>query len=85
MQALLIAAQALRIRLEGLGRQFTWLGGEPGDTGIQRTIPFGFGLAFSKRAEKLIEQEATTFVRARMRARRAAKRLRASPRKKTGG
>lgn len=74
LQALLLAAQALRLRLEGLGVQFSWLGGEAGDSGIPRVIPNSYGLAFSERAEQLVLEEATRFVRAAMKVRRIQRR-----------
>lgn len=63
MQALFLAAQGLRIKLESLNAPVSWLGGEQGSTGIHREIPWSYGLSFSKRAEKIVEKEAARFVR----------------------
>lgn len=72
LQALLLAAQALRSWLERSGMKFSWLGGEVGHTGIPRTIADVFGLAFSRHAEELVTRESTAHVRRVMAARRRA-------------
>ncbi len=82
LQALLLAAQALRNWLERSGLEFAWLGGETGYTGIPRTIADSFGLEFSKYAEQLITKELTAHVQRNMAARRKASK-RATPRAKT--
>src|SRR5262245_62167997 len=50
LQALLIGAEKIRIEMESLGMLFSFAGGEANDTGIPRSIPIAFGLAFSKHA-----------------------------------
>jgi hypothetical protein len=62
LQALLLAAQALRLRLEGLDVRFSWAGGEPGDTGIPPAIPTSLGLAFTNMAKDLISREVAKLV-----------------------
>lgn len=71
LQALLLAADALRNWLEEIDVKFTWLGGEMGYTGIPRTIVDVFGLAFSKHAEQLVKAEAIRYVEGRAEERRA--------------
>jgi hypothetical protein len=63
LQALLLAAQALRIRMEALGVEFSWLGGEPGASGIPPAIPTAFGLAFTHRAEELISTDLVKYAK----------------------
>lgn len=75
LQALLHAAQAVRLLLEGVAPTFTWFGWEPGDTGIPRTIPVSYGLAFSKAMERLIEERTTEFVQQKLKVRRPQKRI----------
>jgi hypothetical protein len=76
LQAVLLAAQALRNRMEGLDVGFSWLGGEQGDTGIPPAIPTSLGFAFTKMAEDLISREVSKLVR--VKPKRAAKGRRAS-------
>jgi hypothetical protein len=75
LQALLLAAQSLRIRMAKLRLNFTWLGGEPRATGIDPTIP-SFGLAFEKRAQAAVEAELAKYARSR---RKPAKREAPTP------
>ena len=63
LQALLLAAQALRMRMEKLALDFTWLGGEPRDTGIAPQIPTSFGLGFARRAQEVVAKELPKYVR----------------------
>lgn len=74
LQALQLATQAIRFHLETL-KKVSWLGQEA-TTGIPREIPWTYGLEFSKRAEQLVADEATKFVRTSVETRRAAKKER---------
>lgn len=80
LQALLLAVQGLRLKLEALGAELRWIGGEHGDTGIPRLIPIAFGLEFSKRAERVLDKEVTRFVRGSGQKRRKPKRAPSSVR-----
>lgn len=62
LQALLIGAETVRVEMESLGILFSFAGGEANDTGVPRSIPIAFGLAFSKRAALLVERASTRFV-----------------------
>ncbi len=63
IQALLMAIEGIRTRLEQSGKQLTWDGGNPGDTGFTRFVPTFFGLDFSKRLDRLIDREVQRFTR----------------------
>jgi len=64
IQALLLAFEGLRVALADSGAKVSWTGGEPGDPGIPRFIPGIFGLAFSRRLERMVEGEVQKFARA---------------------
>lgn len=70
LHALLLAAQEVRKCLEALPIAFSWFGGDPGDTGIPRTIASYYGLAFSRHLEQVIADETTKFVQRRRRSTR---------------
>jgi hypothetical protein len=63
IQALLMAIEGIRARLEQSGKRFVWAGGESGDTGFTRFVPTFFGLDFSKRLDRLIDREVKRFAR----------------------
>lgn len=79
MQAMLLATQGLRLRLEALGPELHFLG-RAGDSGIPRLITTSYGLEFAQRAEQLVDDEAARFVEAAMSERKKAKKRR----RKTG-
>lgn len=70
LQALLLAAEAVRIHLEQSGITFSWCGGEPGDTGIPRFVPIGFGSEFSRLMDRVVDREIAKFVRSATKARK---------------
>jgi hypothetical protein len=76
IQALLLAIESVRTTLKKSGKQFSWIGGEPGDTGFTCIVPTFFGPGFSKRLELMIEREVDRFARTmeRRHRRRTAKR-----------
>lgn len=76
LQALLLATQLLRVRLEELGRVLRWRGGEAGNTGIPRDIGWSYGLAFSKRMERLVDREAVKLLKLKAARRGTRKRRR---------
>lgn len=63
LQALILAIEGIRTALEKTGRRLSWVGGEPGDTGFPRFVPTFFGLDFSKRLNKFLDQEVRRFAR----------------------
>lgn len=63
IQALLMAIEGIRTRLEQSGKQLTWDGGDPGDTGFTRFVPTFFGVDFCKRIDRLIDREVQRFAR----------------------
>ena len=42
-------------------RQWTWEGGEPGDTGVRRFVPQAFGLDFARKIDRIIDEEIQRF------------------------
>ena len=57
-QALMLAFEGIRNTIDKTGLSVTWQGGEPGDHGFTRFVPqYYFGREFSKRLEKIIEDE----------------------------
>jgi hypothetical protein len=61
MQALMMALEAIRVRLEQDGLQCTWQGGEEGDAGFPRVVPTFFGPAFTATIHRLIDREVERF------------------------
>lgn len=61
LQALLMAIEAVRVQLDSSNVVCHWEGGEEGDHGIPRTIPSYFGIGFSSRISRLIDEEVETF------------------------
>ena len=81
IQALLMAMDGIRTRLEQSGKSLTWEGGDSGDTGFARFVPTAFGLTFAKRINLMIDKEVLRFARSaearyRRRRRRSARRRR---------
>lgn len=57
-QALLLAVQAIRARLEGTGRRFLWMPGDPAfGSGIPLELPLGLGESFERRVKRFIQRE----------------------------
>lgn len=63
LQALLMAVEALRVRIEKSAKRLTWEGGEDGDNGLPRVIPTFFGLSFAEKLSELIDREVERFSR----------------------
>ncbi len=61
MQALIMAIEGIRSSLEKSGKKLCWTGGELGETGFTRFVPTFFGLGFSRRLDRLIDQEVKRF------------------------
>ena len=64
LQAVQLALEGIRTGLERSGKVLSWKGGEPGDTGFTRSVPAFFGRDFSRRLERLIDEEVERFARA---------------------
>lgn len=56
-QALILALQAIQVRLETAGVPLHWLGGEAGDLGFPRHVSSSFGVALERRLGRLIDRE----------------------------
>lgn len=81
IQALQMAFEGIRTELHKSGKQMTWVGGEPGDTGFARLLPTAFGPEFSQRLEQLLDQEIAQFAQTAETTHRKASAL---PKKKRG-
>ncbi len=67
-QALQLAIQALRVRLEEIGRRFLWSPSYPSfGSGIAQELPSGLGTGFERRARRFVEREVKVWA-ARLRA-----------------
>jgi len=64
LQALMMALEKIRVRLERAGGNCTWVGGEEGDAGFPRLVPSYFGAAFATRINRQIDRELDRFGRA---------------------
>jgi len=69
LQALQTAIEGVRAALDSLGLspKLVWVGGEPGVTGIPRSVPFALGRAFAEKIERHIDQEVEAFTEAALR------------------
>lgn len=64
LQALMMALEAIRVRLEKAGGECTWVGGEEGDAGFPRLVPSYFGAAFAAGINRYIDGELERFGKA---------------------
>lgn len=64
LQALMMALEGIRVRLEKAGGGCTWVGGEEGDAGFPRLVPSYFGAAFATRINQQIDRELERFGKA---------------------
>jgi hypothetical protein len=60
-QAMIIALEGIRVTLEKVGAACSWIFGEKGETGFPRFVPTGFGIVFSQKIERLIDDEVAKF------------------------
>ena len=63
IQSLLLALEAIRVRLDATGRRFSWLGLE-GETGFCRVILTPFGPESARRIDRMIDKEIARCARA---------------------
>jgi hypothetical protein len=68
MQALQSAMQAIRLVLAPHTKRLRWDGREQGSLGFPMAIPEIFGVRFSRRLERMVEQETNRFGRSLERA-----------------
>lgn len=61
LQALFMAFEGVRAQLSRMP-PMTWVGGEPGDSGVPRMVPQAFGLAFSRHIDELLDKELEALV-----------------------
>ena len=66
IQALTTALEGIRVILERIGQQFTWLGGDY--TGFDRLVNSSLGTKFNTRLNRIIDREIERFVYALKRA-----------------
>src|SRR6266853_5204803 len=72
LQALLMAIEEVRTRLDQTGCRFEWLGPDLGwGAGIPRQVPMGYGKRFEKRLNQVIESETAHHWDSRLRTRKA--------------
>jgi hypothetical protein len=64
IQALCSALEEIRVTLDKSKEKLSWVTGEPGDTGFERTVPSSWGLALTQRINIMIDREITRFVKA---------------------
>ena len=57
MQALILALQCVRVRLDHARTGWRWVYGEKGETGIPMFVPIAFGRKFASRLEAIIDAE----------------------------
>jgi hypothetical protein len=69
LQALLLAVEGIRVRLDETGSRFEWL--DPSGPWIPRLVPTGQGKRFEQRINQLIDRETARHWEARLRARKA--------------
>ena len=65
MQALMMALEGIRVRLENSNVTLTWLQGEPHVLGITRPIPFAYGLKVQQHLTKMVEDEVAEIISAK--------------------
>lgn len=63
VQALQLAMQAIRARLEPHTDELEWLGGRGGSLGFPKVIPDVFGPKLTHRLEKMVEREMDRYAR----------------------
>ncbi len=61
LQALILAIEGCRVRLESYDGILRWEGGDEGDTGIPQFVPSYFGRDFADRIRALIDEEVEKF------------------------
>lgn len=60
-QALIMALEGIRTKLEKSGMSLTWIGGQTGEHGFPRFVPSFYGPDFSRHVNELIEGEILRF------------------------
>lgn len=55
-QSLMLGLELIRTHLSRTGKTWTWMG-EPGDHGFPRYVPYFYGVAFSDKLGKMIDDE----------------------------
>jgi hypothetical protein len=63
LQALQMAIEAAKYRIEASGLVCTWADGEPGDIGVPRTVPTFEGSGFAQKIGRIIDRELKKFAR----------------------
>ncbi len=63
MQALQEALSGIRVTLERSGKRFSWVGGAAAELSFPKHVPWGFGVRFAKRLDRLIDSETDAFAK----------------------
>lgn len=63
LQALQLAIEHARRALDASGLALTWMNHEPGDVGIPRIVPSGWGFDFQRRLESYMDEESKRIAR----------------------
>jgi hypothetical protein len=63
LQALILALEGIRVRLDKSRPRLTWVGGPAGEIGFSRLVPDLGSPEFRRRIEQLIDREVERFVR----------------------
>ena len=66
LQALTVAIEGVRVTLAQSGEMLVWEEHEPGDSGIPRYSPKGFGLAMEARLVAVVEKELAAAIAAKL-------------------
>jgi hypothetical protein len=62
VQALQVALEGVRVRLSTLGNDIAFLGGEPGELGLPRPIPWSYGLDVYRQLERIVDAEVARLI-----------------------
>jgi hypothetical protein len=64
VQALVMALSGIRATIDKSDVSWSWVHGQKGYTGFPSFVPMGFGVAFTRKLERLMDREVTRFARA---------------------
>jgi hypothetical protein len=70
LQALTVAIDGIRVHLEQSPEPLSWLDGEPGDIGLTRSLPYGFGVNVDRHLSKMVSTELNRIIEAKKRSAR---------------
>lgn len=70
LQALTVAIDGVRFHLERAPEPLIWLDGEPGDFGLPRSLPYGFGVEVERHLSAMVFAEVSRLVERKKKAAR---------------